>query len=341
MNYHKQFEAIAKLLRAVQSVLIIQADNPDADSLGSSVALSDLCQQLAISSQLYCATTLSNYLQYIDGFNQVVDQVNQDFDLTIFVDVSTKTLLAKLIELPLLSQIKQKPVIVLDHHQEIDNQIDFATVIINDSLASSTGEIIFQLTKHLNIQLTKLGLNAILASILGDTQSLSNQLTKAETYRLVADLIDQGANRFELDKKRKALNSLPLDIFHYKADLIKRTEFYYDNAIAVLVLRQEDINNYSAQYNQIALMQNDLLQVQNVKVILIIKYYQDQHLTTGIRANYGYPIASQLAKHFNGGGHQYASGINLIKQDLNLFKKDIIIKANQLLNEINDNHQTL
>jgi phosphoesterase RecJ-like protein len=334
MNYLKQFQHIQKLLQSSKSILIVQADNPDADSLGSSIALQDLCQQLSISTQLYCAISLSNYLQYIDGFDQVTDQVNQNFDLTIFVDVSTKTLINKLSNLPLIKNIKQKPVIVLDHHQEIENPIDFATVIINDSLASSTGEIIFHLTQYLKIQLTNLGLNAILASIMGDTQSLSNQLTRPDTYRIVANLIDQGANRFELDKKRRDLNTLPLEIFHYKAELIKRTEFYYDNTIAILVLRQEDIVNYSAQYNQMALMQNDLLQVQNVKVILIIKYYQDQHLTTGIRANYGYPIASQLAKHFNGGGHQYASGINLAKQDLNVFKKDIIIKANELLTKI-------
>ena len=334
MNYLKQFQHIKKLLQSSKSILIVQADNPDADSLGSSIALQDLCQQLSISTQLYCAISLSNYLQYIDGFDQVTDQVNQNFDLTIFVDVSTKTLIKKLSNLPLIKNIKQKPVIVLDHHQEIENPIDFATVIINDSLASSTGEIIFHLTQYLKIQLTNLGLNAILASIMGDTQSLSNQLTRPDTYRIVANLIDQGANRFELDKKRRDLNTLPLEIFHYKAELIKRTEFYYDNTIAILVLRQEDIVNYSAQYNQMALMQNDLLQVQNVKVILIIKYYQDQHLTTGIRANYGYPIASQLAKHFNGGGHQYASGINLAKQDLNVFKKDIIIKANELLTKI-------
>ena len=218
MNYLKQFQTIQKLLKQSKSVLIVQADNPDADSLGSSVALLDLCQQLSISSQLYCAISLSNYLRYIDGFDQVTDQVDQNFDLTIFVDVSTKTLINKLSSLPLLKDIKQKPVIVLDHHQEIENPIDFATVIINDSLASSTGEIIFHLTQYLKIQLTNIGLNATLASIMGDTQSLSNQLTRPDTYRIVANLIDQGANRFELDKKRRELNTLPLEIFHYKAE---------------------------------------------------------------------------------------------------------------------------
>ena len=128
MNYLKQFQHIQKLLQSSKSILIVQADNPDADSLGSSIALQDLCQQLSISTQLYCAISLSNYLQYIDGFDQVTDQVNQNFDLTIFVDVSTKTLINKLSNLPLIKNIKQKPVIVLDHHQEIENPIDFATV---------------------------------------------------------------------------------------------------------------------------------------------------------------------------------------------------------------------
>jgi len=333
MNYSEDFEKIKKLISQTDNVLIVQADNPDADSLGSSIALHELLMQLGINSTLYCAINIADYLKYIDGYNLVSNQTTDRFDLTFFLDVSTTTLLKKIIESNFIEQIKHKPVIVIDHHQEVQNNINFSSLTINDANASSTGQIIFKLAQFLNITLTKTALNAILASILGDTQGLSNQLTTPTTYRDIADLIDLGANRFELDQKRKEWGAIPLNIFRYKADLIKRTEFYFDDQIAILILYQDDIDQYSAKYNQIALMQNDILQIQNVKTLIIIKYYADQHLTASIRSNYGYPISSSLAGHFNGGGHDYASGINIEKADLNDFKKKIINKANELLNE--------
>jgi len=334
MNYLESFQKLKSLVSNVQNILIVQADNPDADSLGSSIALSELLKQLGIQSTLYCAVNVSEYLRYIDGYDLVTNQTISQFDLTFFLDVSTTTLLKKIIESNYINQIKLKPVIVIDHHHEVQNNIDFSSLTINDPDASSTGQIVFKLSQFLNIKPSKKALNAILASILGDTQGLSNQLTKSSTYRDMADLIDLGADRFELDQKRKEWGSIPIEIFQYKADLIKRTEFYYDNQIAILILRQDDINQYSSKYNQIALMQNDILQVQNVKILLIVKYYADQHLTTSIRSNYGYPIASSLAGFFHGGGHDYASGINIEKIDLNDFKKRIILKANELLNGI-------
>ncbi len=334
LNHISDSRIIDDLVNKYTNILIIQADNPDADSLASSLALEEIFTKLNKSVYQYCAVVMPEYLHYIDGWDRVSTDFPSNFELVIFVDVSTYTLLEKMISYQYIQRVKVKPTIVLDHHKEVKNKIDFAKVIINQDQLSSTGELIYRIATDLNWPINIQSGTAIMASILGDTQGLSNQLTKPETYRLIADLIDLGVDRLQLDEKRKQYSLMPIEIFRYKSELINRTEFFYDNSIALICLNQNDISKYSSKYNQGPLIQSDILQVKNVKVSIIIKAYKDRHLTASIRCNYNYAIAANLAVEFGGGGHAYASGINLKNINVNEFKKNIIEKAYQLLNKL-------
>ena len=92
--------------------------------------------------------------------------------------------------------------------------------MINYPAASSTGELIFNLCKANGWSVSVESGESILSSILGDTQGLSNQNTSPDTYRVVADLIDIGVDRIELEENRKKFNKLAESIFRYKSQLI-------------------------------------------------------------------------------------------------------------------------
>jgi nanoRNase/pAp phosphatase (c-di-AMP/oligoRNAs hydrolase) len=47
-------EQIKKLVGEAQHIVILQADNPDADSLGSSLALEQILHELGKEPLLYC-----------------------------------------------------------------------------------------------------------------------------------------------------------------------------------------------------------------------------------------------------------------------------------------------
>ncbi len=330
-----QIKQIKELIENNQHILIIQADNPDADSLGSALALEQIFTKLNKTVDLFCAVHIPNYLHYLTGWDRVSNEMPKKIDVVFFVDVSTLTLLDKIIRSKDIEKIKNKQVIILDHHQETKNIIDFANLIISTPNLSSTGELIYQLSNKLNWPITTLAKTYIMASVLGDTQGLSNNLTKISTYRLLANLIETGVDRLKLEEKRREYSLMPLKIFRYKAELINRTEFFYNDSIGILILNQEDINNYSYLYNPGPLIRNDILQTEGVRVSIIIKQYDDHHITAAIRSNYNYPIAADLASFFGGGGHIYTSGLNK-KNVINIdkFKTDIIEKANELLNKL-------
>lgn len=327
---YKNAQDIQKLIDAAESILIIQADNPDSDSLGSALALESILESQHKNTYLYCGVNIPDYIKHISGWDRVNKDFPNKFDLSILVDVSTMTLFEHFSDSD-IKKLSNNPVVVLDHHKLGSNKIEFADVSIIDPERSSAGELIYILGKQLDWDMNVETLNLIAGSILGDTQGLSNQLATADTYRIMAELIDNGVNRPELEEKRRQYNKMALQIFKYKADLIKRSEFSFDNRIAYVTITQKEINTYSPLYNPSALVQGDMLQTSGVDIAIAFKTYDDGRITASIRCNANASIAAQLAEEFGGGGHDYASGFKIENEDFNEIKNKCLKKAQDLL----------
>ena len=327
-------EKIKAIIDSATRIVIIQADNPDADSLGSSLALEHILGDMGKQVSLYCGVDIPGYLRYLQGWDRVAKELPKQFDASIFVDVSTLTLLEKLQSSGELSWLKAKPSIVLDHHGSVDNQVDFAAMHIDDH-ASAAAELVYSLAKKLSWPISSAAGTNIMTGILGDTQGLSNDLTSAETYRVMAELVELGANRPELEEQRREFGKMPAEIYQYKAKLIERTEFAAGGRIAYVGIPQQEITDFSPLYNPGPLVQGDMLGVTGVGLAIVFKQYDDGKITAAIRANNSYSIADKLADHFGGGGHPYASGFKLTNgRPLNEVKSECIEFATDLLNNL-------
>lgn len=335
---------IEELVKTAQKIVVIQADNPDADSLGSALALEHILGDMGKDVALYCGVDIPTYLRYLDGWDRVLNELPSSFDLSIIVDASTYTLFDQLSKKNQLGRLRNKPCIVLDHHATVDKPIDFATVMVCDDQVASAGQLIFELSSQLGWKVNTQAAEHIMSSILGDTQGLMNDLTKASTYRVMAALTDLGANRPRLEELRRDYSRLPEVIYRYKGTLISRTEFAADRAIGYVTIPQQEINDYSPLYNPAPLIQFDMLQVQGAKLSIVFKTYDDDHITAAVRANNGTPIAGQLAEHMGGGGHAYASGFKVTDgRTFNEVKAECLEFAIELLNNLakESAHETL
>jgi phosphoesterase RecJ-like protein len=348
MRSYPETEQIAAILAGAQRVVILQADNPDADSLGSALALEEILGDMSKEPFLYCGVDIPGYLRYLEGWDRVSKDIPNKFDASIVVDASTMTLLEQLQKSGQQSWIASKPCIVLDHHAEVSNTIPFATVTINDPQCSSTGELIYRIGKQLEWPLSTEAQAYQMTAILGDTQGLSNQLTSAETYRIMADMTDAGVDRSRLEDARREANKMPPVIFKYKGLLIDRTELVADGRLAIVTVPQPEITEFSPLYNPAPLVQGDMLQTAGVQVSVVLKYYDDGKATAAIRCNNGAPIGAELAEHFGGGGHPYASGFKVVPRTahyrpFNELKSECIRFATELLNKLDTEpvHETL
>src|SRR5690348_5761908 len=111
------FDAAENLVAQAKRVIVIQAENPDGDSLGSSLALEEILSDLGKEVKLYAPVEIPKYLRYLNGWDRVETIFDSKADLAIIVDTSADVLISKVLESPGVRHfLETHPVLVIDHH---------------------------------------------------------------------------------------------------------------------------------------------------------------------------------------------------------------------------------
>jgi bifunctional oligoribonuclease and PAP phosphatase NrnA len=328
-------DQIKQIIDGAQRIVVLQADNPDGDSLGTALALEAILSEQGKDVALYCAVDIPGYLKYLTGWSRVLRELPKQFDASIIVDTSTITLFEKAVESGEFKWLATKPCIVLDHHAETANNIEFATAVLNRSDASSTAEVVYDFAKEAYGSIPEDAFDPLMTGILGDTQGLTNQLTSAHTYQIMSELVAAGADRPALEELRRQASKMHESIYKYKGKLIDRTEFAADNRLAMVTIPQAELNLYSPLYNPGPLIQTDMLQTENVRVGIVFKVYDDGKVTGMIRCNAGTEIANKIAVQFGGGGHGFAAGFKITDgRSFTEIKSQCVAFTTELLNNL-------
>ncbi len=328
----KQIKQLQEIVSEAQHIVVIQADNPDADSLASALALEHILGDQGKQVTMFCAVDIPGYLRYLPGADRVTSELPSAFDAVILVDCSTVTLLEKLESSHLLTKIKQRPVVVIDHHDSEAN-LPFDHTLINEASAVATGEVIYRLAKKLDWPLSLEANELLVSSILADSLGLTTENVTADSIQVLADLVRQGVSIAKLEDRRRSSMSKPLSIIAYKGTLLQRIEYYADNQLAVVDIPWNETEQYSPLYNPAILALEELRFAEGVKLAVVLKTYPDGKITGKLRSNYGSKVAGDLAGHFGGGGHQAASGFKTFGWKLDELKKELIKQATQLLHD--------
>lgn len=299
------YHSFSEFIKDKQSICIIQAENPDGDSLGSAIALDYLLKDKDIS--LYCPVDIPKYLHYFADWSRVTNEFNFKADGYIIVDTAAEILLSKLIDdAAIKNRLYNAPVFVLDHHETADDlNFDHESII---EILPACCSLIYKIAKAENIEIDKNAAEAIFQGILSDTLGLTSASVDAETFRVAAELSDLGANISELEENRREFMKKSPRILDYKADLIKRIEYSLDNELATIHIPWDDIREFSDEYNPNVLILEEMRLVEGVKAAVAIKTYPDGKVTGKIRTSSDAPIAEKIAGYYGGGGHPFAAG---------------------------------
>ena len=326
------FDKAKELVMNATRVVIIQAENPDGDSLGSSLALEEILGDLAKKVVMYCPVNIPTYLGYAKGWDRVVDEFPRDFDLSIIVDTASATLLERAIVPENLALIRQHPSIVVDHHVT-EGTIPFEHVAVTDSTRVATGELIYAWAKASDWQVNARAADQLAVSIMADSLGLITENTTSASIRTVAELVDLGASLSDIDLRRREFMRKSPEILAYKGRLIERIEYHVDGVLSLVHIPWEEIAEYSHQYNPSMLVIDEMRLVNNVRVAIALKTYPDGKITGKIRCNSGTKVAEQIAGYFGGGGHAYVAGFRTYSDNYDEVKNDLIGAVGRILTE--------
>lgn len=328
-NTLQMFNQVKTQTEAAKRIVVIQAENPDGDSLGSSVALEEILGDLGKQVTMYCPVDIPKYLRYVKGWDRVVRDFDTNADLAIIVDTSADVLLGKTLETPGVRHfLETHPVLVLDHHIT-KSTLSFEHTIVSQDVVA-TAELIYNLSTEAGWAINPQAAENLLIAIMSDSLGLTTQNTTADTFDVASKLVRLGASNSAIELRRREFMKKSPEILAYKGQLIGRIEYLLEGRLGLIHIPWNEIQEYSDQYNPSMLVLDEMRLVEGVEVTCAIKTYPDGKLTGKFRCNT--PVADVIAGYFGGGGHAYAAGFRAY-EDYDTIVKELVDATDKALRE--------
>ncbi len=305
-EFQVNLKQLGHLVEGARTILVLQPEKPDTDSLCSALVLEHLLGNLGKEVVMYSQDALPPYIDYFPGADRLVDELPRQFDLSILVDTGGAQQMARTLEKH-QGRLAAKPFVIIDHHGT-RSPLPFGTIDIIDATSAATGELLVKVARELGWSLTPEIASLVVPAITADTLGLTTPSVTAHTVQTVADMVSLGANLYELNQARLAAGALDPDVLQLKGRLLEQVEFLLDGQLALLVVDPATLKEYAKRYDPAALVVYDMQHVRGVQIAIVIRNYAPK-IKLSLRANA--PVAAPVAEAFGGGGHPQAAGATI------------------------------
>ena len=296
----KPYSELDQAVTAAQTILLLQPDAPDGDSLGSALGLEEILGDLGKSVQMFSYKEPEPYLRFLEGWDRVAQNLPKQFDLTILVDTGSPALIKSALEHH-FAALTAKPFFILDHHVSRQEFGFAATEIVEEAVATS--ELITRIAQALEWPLSASAASKLASALLADSLGLTTSGTTASSVAALAELTARGANLYELSKARREASAITPDLLHLKGKLLQSVEFLAGGALAVAEITPDMVDKYKDVAEPYTLILTDVQWTKGVELVAVFKNYGTK-INVPLRSTIG--AAGPIAEHFGGGGHPNA-----------------------------------
>lgn len=281
---------------------------PDADSVGSMLALKLGLNQIGKKLELYCEDSFPNSFKFLPAIDQI-EKINLKGITTtaesvyLFVDTANWKIATHEDVIPTYP----RQIINIDHHP--DNNV-VATFSWIDGTASSSCEMIFELLKKLGVEITSDIATCLIAGLLSDTYSFKNQNTNERCFLMAAELYSLGA-----EYQKCILNlvrSKSIDSFIVLGFVANNLKLSADSKFVWISISYEDWQKIgNGSIGEIA---NEILSSVEGTLFGAILAEKEPGITKGSMRSRDLSFdVSKIAHLLGGGGHKAAAGIKIDK----------------------------
>lgn len=308
----QDIDAIGRLLAEPQTVLITTHQNPDADAMGSSLALAGYLRKKGHRVTVVTPTEYPQNLHWMAGNDSViafdekqrvaVSQLVDEASAIFCLDFSAIDRIKELA--PIVRQARAKKVLI-DHHLEPES---FADLALWSPEAAATAELIFQLITELGDQdLIDMPIaECIYAGLMTDTGSFRHSNTTGNVHRIAGTLIDIGIDVSTIH--RRIFDNVSLDKFRLLGYVLnEKLKVLPEYRFAYITLTEDELKTYRSKTGDTEGMVNYALAVQGV-VMAAILIDRGEEIRISFRSVGDFSVRDLASAHFNGGGHRNAAG---------------------------------
>jgi phosphoesterase RecJ-like protein len=322
MNFYLLKELLIKFKRFIITTHI----NPDADALGSQIAFYLILKKLNKEILLLNHSDTPENLKFLDFDNKIEKYVKEkhidairNYEVIVLLDLNQANRIAAMEKDVLQSNLIK---ICLDHHQ---NPSEFADYMFCEEDYCATGEIIYDFIKETNIiEIDKQIAIALYAAIMTDTGSFRFPRTSPKIHRIVADLLEKGADPTEIYEE--IYGKFDYEKILLQGEAIANIKLALNGKVSYMIITKKQLEKYNASEADVDGFVNYCLNIKGVVVSFLFMELQNG-IKVSLRSKGNIPI-NKLAAEFGGGGHFYAAGIRIKDYKLDDFIP-VLLKATQ------------
>ncbi len=301
----RDLKKFQNLLRGVKRVCLTTHIRPDADGLGSQIALGLGLKTLGFDVFCINEEPIPKRYSYLDNkkivksFNQFIKskQVETMFDLFIVIDTNSAGQVGDKMQSLLECQ---KKVLFLDHHPcALQHKKKH---IINTSVAA-TGELVAHLLLSLNIKISKDMALAMYTGILTDTSSFRYPTVSPRTHITIAKLLETGINPSWAYSKLYGTKKTQHLILLGK--ILSNLKINKSGKLAWLSLTAKEMKQHGVRPDDTHSFINHLLILEKIEVAMMFQE-SGTNIKLSLRST-GAVDVSKLAKLLGGGGHTHSA----------------------------------
>ncbi|UJH69239.1 DHH family phosphoesterase [Allomuricauda sp. SCSIO 65647] len=303
---------VRSLLSKALNIVIVPHKNPDGDAIGSSLGLFHFLKQKEFNVKVIVPNDYPKFLKWMPGNDEILNFEKENAqavtalekaDLIFTLDFNDFSRTGQLE--PILKN-SSVDFVMIDHHQQ---PADYATVTYSDVAMSSTCEMVYNFIEYLGESdtISKEIASCLYAGIMTDTGSFKFSSTTSRTHRVVADLIDKGADNMQIHQKVFDTNSA--NRLRLLGLALKNMVIIGQYHTAYITLTQAELDMHAFKKGDTEGFVNYGLTIENIKFAAIFIENKDEGIIKiSFRSTGDFSVNEFAREHFNGGGHTNAAG---------------------------------
>ena len=303
-------KSVTKLFSEKRNIIFIPHSSPDADALGSCLALYHFFKSKN-GVNIISPNEYTEILNFLPGSENILnferdkekceDIINKG-DVIFTLDFNS---LGRARNLSSLISKSSATTIMIDHHENPDN---YADITISNSKMSSTCEMVYDFI--CSIDKSKIDnkiATCIYTGIVADTGSFRFPSTTSKTLKVGSELINHGVNVTEIFEKLH--NNFQFNRLKLLGSTINNFKRIDGLPVVYTSITDNDqkVNNFkkgdSEGFVNFGLSVADIL-----CSVLFIEKKDEGLIKISFRSKGDFKVNIFASKYFNGGGHEHASG---------------------------------
>lgn len=308
----ESINALKQLLSKPQNVVVIPHKNPDGDAMGSCLGWMHFLNKNGHKASVIVPNPYPDFLQWIPGNEDVIcfeTQEKMALDRLKKADVIFTLDFNTLSRIEILGEhVREQSAVkvMIDHHREPE---DYASIQFSEPEIGSTCELVYQIIELLDAtnQIDEILATCLYVGMLTDTGSFRFPSVTPKTHRIVAHLIENGANHSAIYDQ--IYNTSNINRLHLLGQALNNMEVLPEYHTAFMTLSQKELRRFDFQKGDTEGFVNYALTIRGIKLaIIMIEEKNESYVKLSLRSSGSFSVNEMAKSHFQGGGHINAAG---------------------------------